>query len=51
VPHIVERLGEVKEGRRSQCAFLKAFHNLIDYSMRLLYMRNGQVESQTGNQE
>jgi hypothetical protein len=37
VPHFVERLGDVQEGRRAQCAVLKTFHNLIDYSMRLLY--------------
>ena len=37
VPQFVERQGFVKEGRLAQCAVQKAFHNLIDYSMRLLY--------------
>jgi len=34
---LFERLGDVKEGRHAQGAVLKAFHNLIDCSMRLLY--------------
>jgi len=36
VPHFVERLGDVEENRRAKCAFLKACHDLIDDSMRLL---------------
>jgi len=36
VPHFVERLGDVKEDRRAQYAFLKACHDLIDNTMRLL---------------
>jgi hypothetical protein len=36
VPHFIKRLGDVEENRRAQCAFLKACHDLIDNSMRLL---------------
>jgi hypothetical protein len=36
VPHFIERLGDVEEDRCAQCAFLKAFHDLIDNPMRLL---------------
>jgi len=52
VPHFVKCLGEVKEGRRAQCAVLKAFHNLIDYSMRLLYrgMDRSKAKLVTGNE-
>jgi hypothetical protein len=52
VPHFVERLGDVKEGRRAQCAELKAFHNLIDYSMRLVYrgMSRSTTKLVTGNE-
>ena len=52
MPHIVESLGDVKEARRAQCAFLKAFHNLIDYSMRLLYrgMARSKAKLVTGNE-
>jgi len=39
VPHFVERLGDVKEDRRAQCVFLKACHDLIDNTMRLLDRR------------
>jgi hypothetical protein len=52
VPHIVERLGDVKEGRRAQYTVLKAFHNLIDYPMRLLYrgMARSKAKLVTGNE-
>ena len=52
MPQFVERLGDVKEGRRAQCAVLKAFHNLIDYSMRLLYrgMARSKAKLVTGNE-
>jgi hypothetical protein len=36
VPHFVERLGDVEKNCRTQCAFLKACHDLIDNAMRLL---------------
>jgi hypothetical protein len=36
VPHFIKRLGDVEENSRAQCAFLKACHDLIDNSMRLL---------------
>jgi hypothetical protein len=36
VPHFIERLGDVEEDRRAQCAFLKAFHDRINNPMRLL---------------
>jgi len=39
VPHFVERLGDVKEDRRAQWAFLKPCHDLIDNTMRLLDRR------------
>ena len=52
MPHFVERLDDVKEGRGAQCAVLKAFHNLIDYSMRLLYrgMARSKAKLVTGNE-
>ena len=45
-------MGDVKEGRRAQCAVLKVFHNLIDYSMRLLYrgMARSKAKLVTGNE-
>jgi hypothetical protein len=43
VPHFIKRLGDVEENRRAQCAFLKACHDLIANSMRLLD-RGSQVE-------
>jgi hypothetical protein len=39
VPHFIKRLGDVEENRRSQCAFIKTCHDLIDNSMRLLDSR------------
>ena len=52
MPHFVERLGDVKEGRRAQCAVLKAFPNPIDYSMRLLYrgMARSKAKLLNGNE-
>ena len=45
-------MGDVKEGRRAQCAVLKALRNLIDYSMRLLYRGVARSEAKlvTGNE-
>ena len=39
MPQLVKRLGDVKEDRRAQCAFLKAWNDLIDNTMRLLDRR------------
>ena len=39
VPHFVKRLGDVKEDRHAQCAFLKACHDRIDNTMCLLDRR------------
>jgi hypothetical protein len=39
VPHFVERLGDVEEDRRAQCALLKAFYDRVNNSMRLLARR------------
>jgi len=39
VQHLVERLGNVQESRCAPCAFLKACHDLIDNTMRLLDRR------------
>jgi hypothetical protein len=36
VPQFIERLGDVEEDRRAQCAFLKACHDRINNPMRLL---------------
>jgi hypothetical protein len=36
VTHFIERLGDVEEDRRAQCAFFKSFHDRINNPMRLL---------------